>query len=57
MKVKVLRKSRFFELRSVIEEGNRRRPVKHYQIAARDGTEVLNFKRFRSALSTFIYFT
>ena len=56
MKVKVLRKSRFFELRSVIEEG-KRRPVKYYQIAARDGKEVLNYKRFRSALNTFMYFT
>lgn len=56
MRVKVLRISRYFELRSVIEAG-RRRPVKYYQIAARDGKEVLNYKRFRSALSTFMYFT
>lgn len=57
MKVKVLRKSRFFELRCVIEEGKRQRPVKYYQIAARDGKEVWNCKKFRSVLSTFIYFT
>gem|GEM_PF-6505729 len=57
-KIKVLRSTSCFELRRVIEPGKRKnREKRYFQIAARGGTGVWNYGKFKTALHTFNFFS
>lgn len=53
-KIKVLRKSRYFELRRIIENRGPRL-ITYYQIAARGGNGEFNYKRYKRAVQQFTF--